>query len=280
VAGKIQLAAQALCGLAIGPWGAVTLATIRRPSNNTQNTMAANAPATKPLEVIMSGGFAPAYQQLLPAFEAGTGITVHTASGASQGTGPQTIAAALARGEPADVVILSREGLAELQAAGHILAGSDVDLALVPLGAGVRTGAPGPVLDSVSALKQVLLAAHTVAVPGSTSGIYLREEVFPKLGLQGQIEVVVKERGSQSAAAVAQGLANIALQPLSELVGVPGIDLVGRLPAEVQLLQIFAGAITTRATRTDAAQQLLAYLASDAAVQAKMANGMDAVPRT
>ena len=80
------------------------------------------------LKVLMSGGFAGAYENLLPAFERGSGIKVTTESGASQGTGPQTIGAQLARGVPADVVILSREGLNELIGANRIAVGTDVEV--------------------------------------------------------------------------------------------------------------------------------------------------------
>ena len=92
------------------------------------------------VNVLISGGFSSAYEQLLPEFERTSGIKVTTGSGASQGAGPQTIAAQLARGVSADVVILSREGLSELIAAKRIIAGSDVDLARVPLG--VAVGGP------------------------------------------------------------------------------------------------------------------------------------------
>jgi molybdate transport system substrate-binding protein len=61
------------------------------------------------LNVLISGGFNGAYDRLVPEFEQANGIAVTTGSGASQGTGPQTIAAQLARGVLADVVILSRE---------------------------------------------------------------------------------------------------------------------------------------------------------------------------
>jgi molybdate transport system substrate-binding protein len=90
--------------------------------------------ASAQLQVLISGGFSGAYEQLLPEFERETGIKVTTGSGSSQGAGPQTIGAQLARGVPADVVILSREGLNELIAANRIAAGSDVDLARAPLG--------------------------------------------------------------------------------------------------------------------------------------------------
>jgi hypothetical protein len=139
--------------------------------------------ASAQLNVLISGGFSGAYEQLLPEFERTSGIKVTTGSGASQGTGPQTIAAQLARGVPADVVILSREGLGELIAAKRIAAGTDVDLARVPLGVAVRAGTPKPDVSTVDAFKEVLLKAKAVAIPGSTSGIWLKSDLFPRLGI-------------------------------------------------------------------------------------------------
>jgi len=94
------------------------------------------------VKVIMSGGFATAYRSALPEFERTTGIAVTTGSGASQGNGPETIGAQLRRGVPADMVIMSREGLNDLIAEGRIVAGTDVNLAQTPLGVAVRAGAP------------------------------------------------------------------------------------------------------------------------------------------
>src|SRR5262245_33792315 len=93
------------------------------------------------LKVIISGGFSGPYEQLLPEFERSSGVKVTTGSGASQGTGPQTIASQLAAGASFDVVILSREGLNDLIASKRIAAGTDADLAIVPLGVAVRAGA-------------------------------------------------------------------------------------------------------------------------------------------
>src|ERR1700751_2709958 len=115
--------------------------------------------ASAQLNVLISGGFSGAYEQLLPEFERTTGVTVTTGSGASQGAGPQTIAAQLARGVPADVVILSREGLNELITAKKLVAGTDLDLAKVPLGVGVRAGTAKPDVNTVEAFRQLLLKA-------------------------------------------------------------------------------------------------------------------------
>src|SRR6195256_1211012 len=139
--------------------------------------------ASAQLNVLISGGFSGAYEQLLPEFERMSGIKVTTGSGASQGTGPQTIAAQLARGVPANVVILSREGLSDLIAAKRIAAGTDVDLAQTPIGVAVRAGAVKPDVSTVDAFKRLLLKTRTVAVPSSTSGIFLMSDVFPRLGI-------------------------------------------------------------------------------------------------
>src|SRR5579864_4866012 len=107
-------------------------------------------PAVSPaqVKVLMSGGFSAAYQELLPEFQNASGITVTTARGASQGDGPNTIGAQLRRGVPADVVIMSRGGLAELIAEGRIVTGSEVVLARVPLAVCVRAGNPKPDISS------------------------------------------------------------------------------------------------------------------------------------
>jgi len=85
------------------------------------------------VNVLISGGFTSAYEKLLPEFERTSGIKVTSRSGVSQGVGPQTIAAQLARGLSAHVVMLSREGLGELMAANRIVAGTDVPLPAAPM---------------------------------------------------------------------------------------------------------------------------------------------------
>src|SRR5450755_4575744 len=139
--------------------------------------------ASAQLKVMISGGFSGPYEKLMPEFERTTGIKVTTSSGSSQGTGPQTIGAQLARGVPVDVVILSREGLAELIAAHRIAAGSDADLARTPIGVAVRSGAAKPDVGTVDAFKRLVLNAKAVAVPASTSGIFLTKEILPRLGI-------------------------------------------------------------------------------------------------
>jgi molybdate transport system substrate-binding protein len=231
------------------------------------------------LKVIISGGFSSAYEQVLPEFEKSTGITVTTLSGASQGKGPETIAAQLGRGVAADVAILSREGLSELMAAGRIAAGSDVDLARAGLGASVRSGTRKPDISTVAAFKEALLSAKVVAVPGSTSGIYLTTELFPRLGIADKLDTRIMPRASQAVALVASGEANIIVQPISELLHKPGLDFLGPIPAEIQFIQTFAAAIVSGSKEIEASRRLIGFLASERAAAAVRNNGMEPVKR-
>ena len=229
------------------------------------------------LTVMISGGFSLAYKQILPAFEQSAGTAVTTLSGASQGTGPKTIKSQLEQGIDVDVVILSKEGLSELIAAGRIATGSEVELASVPLGAAVRQGSPKPDISSVDALKRALLGAHLVALPASTSGIFLKNEVFPRLGLADKVSSKLFARGIESTGALAAGEVDLAIGPVSELVNQPGIEIVGPLPDDVQLVQVFTAAITRTAHNAEQAKRLIEFLASDRSTTAIKSSGMTPV---
>jgi molybdate transport system substrate-binding protein len=233
------------------------------------------AAASAQLNVLMSGGFSGAYEQLLPEFERASGIKVTTGSGASQGSGPQTIAAQLAGGVPADVVILSREGLTELIAAKRIAPGTDVDLARVPLGVAVRAGTAKPDVSTVEAFKQVVLKASTVAVPGSTSGIWLMHDLFPRLGIADKVNAKVMTRGTDATGLVAAGGADLAVMPVSEIVHAAGVDFAGSLAAEIQFVQTFSAAVVAGSATLDSAKRLIAFLASARATEAIKKSGME-----
>jgi molybdate transport system substrate-binding protein len=235
--------------------------------------------AAAQLHVIISGGFSGAYEQLLPEFERSTGIKVVTGSGASQGTGPQTIAAQLARGVPADVVILSREGLGELIAANRIAAGTDVDLAQVPLAVGVRAGFAKPDVATVDAFKRAMTNAKAVAVAGSTSGIFVKETVLPRLGIADKVNLKVTPRATGATAMVAAGEADMVVMPVSEIMHAAGVDLGGTLPSEIQLLQVFAAATVAGSKQPDAARQLIDYLASERSKAIIRKSGMEPLGR-
>jgi molybdate transport system substrate-binding protein len=232
-----------------------------------------NAPGC--LNVLISGGFSGAYEQLLPEFTRTSGFKITTGSGASQGSGPQTIAAQLARGVPADVVILSREGLTELITANKIVAGTDVDLAQVGLGVAVRSGTLKPDVTTAEAFKQVLLKARTVAVPASTSGIWLTANLFPRLGVADKIDVKMTPRGSDAAAMVAAGSAAVGVMPDSEIMVAPGVDFAGSLAPDIQFMQVFSAALVAGSGQSEGAKRLIELLASARAAEAIRKSGME-----
>jgi len=231
--------------------------------------------ASAQVKVIISGGFSGPYEKLLPDFQKTTGIKVETGSGASQGTGPQTIAAQLAAGASFDVVICSREGLEDLIAAKRIAPGTDVDLAKALLGVAVRKGAAKPDVSSVDAFKQLMLKSKNVAVPASTGGIFLMKDVFPRLGIADKVKVTATPRGSGATAMVASGEADVAVLPVSEIMHAQGVDFVGVIAREIQLDQTFSAGIVAGSKETDAAKKLIAFLTSERAAPAIRAGGME-----
>jgi molybdate transport system substrate-binding protein len=231
--------------------------------------------ASAQVKVLISGGFSGAYERLLPEFEQTSGIKVVTGSGSSQGDGPQTIKAQLARGVPADVVVLSREGLNELIAASRIVVGTDKDLAQTPLGVAVRSQSPKPDLSTVEAVKQTLLKAKAIAMPGSTSGIWLTTNLFPRLGIAGKVNAKMTARGTGAAGMVASGDADLAVMPVSEILHASGVDFAGALPAEIQLVQTFSAAVVAGSNEIQSAGRLIEFLASARASQAIRNSGLE-----
>jgi len=226
------------------------------------------------LKVITSGGFAAAFAELQPEFEKATGIKLTVTRGASQGSGPDTIGAQLRRGFPADVVILSREGLDDLIAEKRIVAGSDVNLGQTPLGMAVRAGSPKPDIRTVEAFKQTMLRAKSVTFPGSTTGIYMVKKLFPQLGIATEM---APKTTSTGVAAVAKGDAEIAVQPVSELLHAPGTEFVGTLPKQIQYVSVFSAAMVMGSKEPKEAKQLIDFLTSEKARTAMKASGMEVV---
>jgi molybdate transport system substrate-binding protein len=228
------------------------------------------------VKVMMSAGFSGAYERLLPEFERTSGIKVTTGSGASQGTGPQTIRAQLANGTAADVVILSREGLNELVAAKRIVPGTEVDLARVGLGVAVRAGAPKPDVGTVEAFKRVMLASRTVSA-SSTTGIWLLRDLFPRLGIAGKVDVKITPRGTGALGMVAEGMAGVAVLPINEIQKAKSVDYAGRIPPDIQSLQVYAAAIVVGSTEADNAKRLITFFTSPRGAEAIKGSGMEPV---
>jgi molybdate transport system substrate-binding protein len=112
-------------------------------------------------------------------------------------------------------------------------------------------------------------------MPGSTSGIYLTNDLFPRLGIAEKVNVKVAARGTGVTAIVAAGHADFAVMPVSEILSAAGVDFAGTIPAEIQLVQVFAAAIVTGSKEPDAARGLIEFLASERASAVIRKSGME-----
>lgn len=227
------------------------------------------------IKVMISGGFSAAYYKLMPEFERASGHKVVTLRGPSMGETPQAIPNRLARGEAADVVIMVGYALDGLIKDGKVTAASRTDLAWSPIALAVKEGAPKPDISTVDAFKRALIAATSIAHSDSASGVYLSTELFGRLGVLDQIKgKLYKSPGEPVGRVVARGQAEIGFQPVSELRPHPGIDIVGPLPAELQVVNVFAAGLATGAKEPEAGKALIAYLVSPAARPAILEAGM------
>jgi molybdate transport system substrate-binding protein len=226
-----------------------------------------NVASAAEVRVMISAGFFDVYSELGAEFERATGHRLVTTRGPSTGDSPEAIPRRLARGEPADVVILEGGSADELGKKGFVRTDSRIVLALVQTGLVVRAGAPEPDIGSVELFRKVLLSAKSIAYSDSGSGRFIVETMLPKLGIADQVMPKARKvRGPPSgepvAAVVARGDAEIGLQDVSELIHVPGIAYVGPIPAELDRNSTYAAAITTRANEPEAAKALIRLLSS------------------
>jgi molybdate transport system substrate-binding protein len=169
----------------------------------------------------------------------------------------------LQSGESADVVILTREGLDGLAAQGSVVAETCVDLARSYVGIAVKAGADHPDIATVAALRATLLGAKSVAYSRiGASGIFFAQ-LIERIGIAHLINARAKIVPSGlTASLLVAGEADLAVQQLSELMQVDGVELVGPIPRELQTAAVFSAgrlAASVKAVQSDA---LLNYLAS------------------
>ena len=178
-------------------------------------------------------------------------------------------------GGRADAIIAIDGSMDKLVATGIVRAGTRVSLADSVLGVGVRQGAPKPDVSTVEAFKRAMLDARAVAYSkAGASGIYF-SKLIDRLGIADAVNTraVVIPMGF-TAEKVASGEADIAIQQISELMSVAGIDVAGPFPAEIQAVSTFDAAIFTDAENPDGAAALLDTLTSPAAAKAYADGGL------
>ncbi len=241
--------------------------------------VAAGTASAAEVHVMISAGFFHVYSALGPAFERASGHHLVTTRGPSMGDSPEAIPTRLARGEPADVVIMDGASAEELAKRGVARGDTLTELARSQIGMVVRSGAAKPDIGSVEAFKSTLLSAKSIAYSDSGSGTYLSRTLFPKLGIAEQIagksrKVRGPPSGEPVAAVVARGEAEIGFQQVSELIHVPGVTFVGAIPAELQPGFTFAGVVTSAAREPEAGRELIRFLSSPEAAATILKAGL------
>jgi molybdate transport system substrate-binding protein len=175
-----------------------------------------------------------------------------------------------------DVVIGSAGLIEDLIAGGSLDSRSRVDLAKSEVGAAVRSGARKPDIGSVDAFKSALRAANSIVYSSGPSGIHLAE-VFQNLGLAEELKSKAKQAppGVLVGELVARGEFELCFQQVPELRQVKGIDYVGRLPREIQVTTVFAGAVHSKSSQSSAGTALLRHLASRDAQRVLRKHGLE-----
>ncbi len=166
-------------------------------------------------------------------------------------------------GEVADAAILTAAGIDGMIAEGVIRPGTRTDVALSFVGIAVKAGAPQPDIGTVAAFKATVLAARSVAYSKiGASGIFFAS-LIERLGIAAEVNAraVVVPAGF-TAERLVSGECDLAVQQVSELMVVPGIDVAGPLPADIQTIATFSGGVLSNSRQSEQAAGFLRFLAS------------------
>ena len=201
------------------------------------------------LSVYAPGGVRSAVQAAASVFEGETGHTVKFTFGTGGGILKQ-----VAEGAPADVTVLPSAGANELEKKGIVAPGSRLEVGRVGVGIGIKAGMPRPKIATIDEFRDTLLAAKSITYAdparGGTSGTYFASVVLPRLGIveNVQAKTTLTGVGEEAVKRVVSGESEIVVVQASEITAVPGAELVGPLPKEIQN-EIPYAAVVLRATK-------------------------------
>jgi len=178
-------------------------------------------------------------------------------------------------GEAFDFVVLADDAIDKLTQAGAVVAGSKLPLVRSGVAACVRAGGPRWSFDTPEQVRQAVVAALGVGYSTGPSGTALIK-LFEQWGIQQQIapKLVQARPGVPVGEMVAQGEVALGFQQLSELMHVAGIEILGPLPAAIQVTTVFAAGVCATAHKAQAAVDFLSFMAGPDATAAKLAQGM------
>jgi molybdate transport system substrate-binding protein len=227
------------------------------------------------LVVFSTIGVRSAAEQLFAQFDQASGHTLAV----TWGTAPMLVKR-IEDGDTADVVVLSRAGIDALQKQGRIAPGTDTALASSGVGIAVKGGAPKPDISTTEALKRTLLNAKSISYSepsaGGASGVYFAK-LLERMGIAEQMKPKTKypPPGGFSANLLMTGEAELAVQQKPELLHVAGVEVIGLLPGDLNVVTEFAAAMMTACKNGEAASALIKSLRSSEAVAMFRAKGLD-----
>ena len=182
----------------------------------------------------------------------------------------------LRKGETADVLILTQDGLAGLAATGSVVAESCIDLARSFVGLAVRAGVARPDIATEEALRATLLGARSVAYSRlGASGIFFAQ-LIAGMGIASEVNAraSIVPQGF-TAERLLSGEADLAVQQISELKQVAGTDIVGPIPLHLQDPAVFSAGRLSASTRPEQSDRLLKFLASKEVAPALRDSGLE-----
>jgi molybdate transport system substrate-binding protein len=218
-------------------------------------------------------GLLAALQELAPHYQGRSGVRIDAACAPTR-----TLLDRIAAGERADVAIVVSEAIERLIADGVLLPESRADLAISRVGIAVRAGDPKPDISTVEAFRCAILDAPSLVYSrAGASGIFF-DQLIERLGVAHEVRAKATVIPSGlTGELVAKGEAHLAVQQISELLAVPGLEVVGALPREIASVTIFSGGIFSDSRQPEEAGRLLRFLASDEAAPVVAATGLEPV---
>jgi molybdate transport system substrate-binding protein len=226
-------------------------------------------PASTTIQVMATAAFKEAYLILTPQFEHATGHKVVTTWASNSDVVTRVLA-----GEMTDLMVMSADAVNTLIAAGKVAKDGRTDIATSWVAAAVKQGAPRPDIRSAEAFKRSMLAAKSIAYSFGPSGVYL-VSLFQRMGISEQLAGKVQQiKGEPVGAVVARGDAEIGFQQMSELMPVPGIDIIGGLSKDIEQITTFSTGRHAQSNVAEAANALSAFLKAPAAHAVIRAKGM------
>lgn len=231
------------------------------------------------LRVLGTGAVQHSVIEAIPGFEKETGHKVIADFGTAG-----AVAARLAKGESADLYLSSQGGIRDMIAKGQAVAGAPLDLGMVRIGIGVRSGAAKPDISTPEKLKALLLSAPSFAygdpASGATTGIHFAR-IIEGFGIGAQVKdkALLRNGGLNVMKEVADGKAMYGFTQSSEILAVKGTEIAGYLPDALQLVTVYSGQVGAKAADPALARQFLDYLAGPKGAEIFAHHGFERVKK-